>query len=623
MRPRSEPRMAFRPRATSHRWAIPWVASLFLLTLAPLPAGAQGVTVSVGVVQDTVAITPGTFPISHVVFVVMENHAYDNYYGVYCQKVGTNCPVAGNGIPPGTCVNMTPGSSAGGCVRPFALNASFVLHSDGAGHNWLASHTSYDNGLMDGFYQAAGHSKNVLGYYNGTTLPTYWDMAEQFGLGDNFFSSALSFSLPNHWFAVAAQAPVASEDPPGGTYPQLGTAQPLTGTEMQYLNESNATPALDDEIVNTSGTWKYYDYGLQNGSYDYAVNQTVLGNASFPSIFDYWNPLIAKAESWGPGFASHFVPRDQFFNDTANGSLPQLSWIIPGYYQSDHPADDLNNGEAFIASILGALQNSSEWKSTAVFVTWDEYGGYYDHVAPPQLDAYGLGFRVPLLVFSPYTPEGYISPTFTSFESVLRFMEWRYSLQNLSYRDGLANLPLDFFDINATARAPDPIAYGTPYPMKEQIQALKRVSGLSVTTSTAGATLSWKEAAGGAPVASFLVKYWATKPAVTTLQVPRTQSSLAIGKLRCNTTYNFQVTESAGNSHSSPVIVSATTGACVAVPFNSLSYQNSVPGAVGDRARSVPMDVREARPVRRPRLLRPEPRPRPAAAASPSLEPVE
>lgn len=592
--------MRNRRAGLARLWVVPWVASLFLLTLLPLPTAAQGVTVTVGEVQNTVEITPSKFPISHIVFVVMENHAYDNYFGVYCQKIGTNCPVAGNGIPAGDCVNMTPGNAAGGCIKPFPLNASFVIHSDGAGHNWGSSHTSYDNGLMDGFYAASGRNKNVLGYYNATTLPTYWDMAEQFGLGDDFFSAALSFSLPNHWFVLAGQAPVASENPPAGDFPSLGTARPLSGNEMQYLNESNATPAIDDELVNTSASWKYYDYSLQNESYSYALNQTVLGNTSFPSIFDYWNPLIGKAQTWGPTFASHFVPRDDFFNDTANGTLPDLSWIIPGYYESDHPDDDLNNGETFIASILNSLQNSSYWKSTAVFVTWDEYGGYYDHVAPPQVDQYGLGFRVPLLVFSAYTPEGYISPTFTNFDSVLRLMEWKYSLQNLTYRDGLANLPLDYFDLNATPRAPDPVPFGTPYPMPEQIQSLKRVSGLSVTTSPNGANISWKEAPGGAPVAAFTLKYWATKPAATIVSVPRTESTLAVTKLRCNTTYSFQVIESAGNSHSSAVTVTATTGGCVAGPFSPLAYQNSVPGAAVDRTPGLPSEARDPRSTPRP-----------------------
>ena len=251
---------------TNRRWTIPLIASLFLLTLVPLPAGAAGRTVTAGVVEHTTMITPGTFPISHVVFVILENHAYDNFFGVYCQKVQSNCPVAGNGIPAGTCVNIVPGSASGGCIKPFALNESYVATSLGGSHNWGSSHKSYDNGLMDGFYAASPHIRQVLGYYNGTTIPTYWDMAEQFGLGDNFYSPALSYSLPNHWFAVAGQAPdrlrVARPAPSNGK----GVAQPLTGSEMQYLNQSNNTPGIDDLLVNSSFTWRYYDNSLMNAS---------------------------------------------------------------------------------------------------------------------------------------------------------------------------------------------------------------------------------------------------------------------------------------------------------------------------------------------------------------------
>ncbi|MCI4336612.1 MAG: fibronectin type III domain-containing protein [Thermoplasmata archaeon] len=534
---------------------------LLAIVLIPYLPSNSGEQVSYGHLTPAVAIIPSTFPIQHVVFVLLENHAYDNYFGVYCQALSSLCPVTGNGIPAGDCVNMTPGSVTGGCIRPFALNASYVNVSLGGSHNYGASHKSYDGGKMDGFYAAAPHLKQVLGYYNGSTIPAYWNLAESYGLGDNFFSSALSYSLPNHWFMVAGAAPLESENP-FGAFSRQGVAAPLSGGEMQYLNQSNATPALDDELVNSSTTWRYYDDSTNNQSFLAALNETVHGVNSQPSVFDYWNPLISKAETYNYNLNSHFVPRGNFFNDTKNGTLPNVSWIIPAGFMSDHPPDNLNNGMGFVSSIADAVMNSSLWKSTAIFVSYDEYGGYYDHVAPPQIDQWGLGFRVPVYVISAYTPEGYISHVQTRFESVLHLMEWRFGLSNLTFRDGLAALPLDYFDLNATPRAPDLITMGNPYPMPQQIQLLKRVSGLTIVTSPTGANLTWGETSGTAPVAGYNVRYGTAHGHITSANLPRTQTSLAIAGLACNSTYSVSVLSFAGANRSIAVTLRATTGSC-------------------------------------------------------------
>lgn len=553
--------MSRQLRRTGLRLVVAGLAVLLAVLLVPYVPTASGESVSYGTVTPATAITPSHFPIQHIVFVLLENHAYDNYFGVYCQNISSLCPMTGDGIPAGECVNITPGSAAGGCIKPFALNESYVNASLGGSHNYGASHKSYDNGLMDGFYAAAPHIRQVLGFYNGTTIPTYWNIAESYGLGDNFFSSALSYSLPNHWFPLAGQAPVASEAPPSGAFARQGVAAPLTGSEMQYLNQSNATPSIDDELINSSISWRYYDEVTNNLSYLQALNQTVTGNNSQPSVFDYWNPLISKAETYNYSLNSHFVNRDNFFNDTANGTLPNVSWVIPSNTESDHPPDNLHAGMQFVSSIADAVMNSSLWKSTAIFVSYDEYGGYYDHVAPPQIDQWGLGFRVPVYVISAYTPEGYISSVQQRFESVLHLMEWRFGLANLTYRDGLATLPLDYFDLNATARAPDPITVGAAYPMVQQTQLLKRVSGLKIVTTANGANLTWGESRGTAPVAGYIVKYGGPHH-TTSVRLPRTQTSISVPGLLCNTSYAFSVVTIAGANQSPTTTIKATTGSC-------------------------------------------------------------
>lgn len=553
--------MGHSRRRRGLRLVVVALAVLLAILLVPYVPTATGEAVAIGVVSPSAAITPAQFPIQHIVFVLLENHAYDNYFGVYCQNTSSLCPMSGNGIPAGECVNMTPGSAAAGCIKPFALNESYVNASLGGAHNFGSSHKSYDNGLMDGFYAAAPHIRQVLGYYNGTTIPTYWNIAESYGLGDNFFSSALSYSLPNHWFPVAGQAPVASEAPPSGAFARQGVAAPLTASEEQYLNQSNATTSIDDELVNSSLSWRYYDEVTNNQTFLQALNETVVGNNSQPSVFDYWNPLISKAETYNYNLNSHFVNRQNFFNDTANGTLPNVSWIIPQNTESDHPPDNLHAGMQYVASIADAVMNSSLWKSTAVFVSYDEYGGYYDHVAPAQIDPWGLGFRVPVYVISAYTPEGYISGIPQHFESILHLMEWRFSLANLTFRDGLATLPLDYFDLNATARAPDLVTAGAAYPMVQQPQALKRVSGLKIVTTSTGANLTWGESKGTAPVAGYVVKYGGPHH-TTAVRLPRTQTSIGVPGLLCNTTYTFSVLTFAGANQSPATTLRATTGSC-------------------------------------------------------------
>ena len=539
------------------------ITCLFLILLVPVPSASSDETATTGVLLVPQSIQPSTFPISHIVYVMLENHAYDNYFGTYCTTTGPYCALTGNGIPSGACVPRNPTLPSSGCVKPYALPQSSVYFSTGGPHNWPASHTSYDNGSMDGFIQAA-NTKAVVGYYNGSTIPAYWNWAEQFALSDDFFSSALSFSLPNHWFAVGAQAPAISEDPGvnGSIFVGHGVPAPLNpGTEL-YLNESNATGAIIDEFRNSSVSWKFYDSWLVNATYQQAVNRTVHGNASQPGVFDFWDPLAAKATTYTPAVEPYFANRTDFFTDAAAGRLPSFSWIIPSFNESDHPPANISLGESFVSQIFNAVENSSEWSSTAVFVTWDEYGGYYDHLAPPQVDANGYSFRVPLLVVSPYTPVGYISHSFGHFESVLKLAEWKFGLANLSTRDGLATVPLDFFDLNATARGVDHVSAALRYPTPLPPQHLLRPAGLTVKTTRTTASLTWSEATGGAPVAGTTVRWGTSASSLSATTVPRTQSALTFAGLNCNTSYTFSVTSFAGNSHSPSASVHAKTSAC-------------------------------------------------------------
>ncbi|MCI4350811.1 MAG: hypothetical protein L3K15_04790 [Thermoplasmata archaeon] len=388
--------------------------------------------------------------IDHIIFVVMETHAFDNYFGRYCQVTGPVCPNTSIGIPAGTCVPKDPVHPLNGCIRPYNFTSANLV-TGSPPHDWPSSHAAYANGSMNGWYHAENMGRTPFGTYNGSVLPVYWDMAQKFGLGDNFFSSTLTYSLPNHWYIIAGDTPAIIHK---GNLNNFNIFQ-----KHRYLDQANATPTIEQELArHTNVTWTYYDWNLRN--YSSAISSTVTNTPG--SAYGIWNPLAAKHQSYA--HPQHFAPIPTFFSDL-NHTLPNISWIIPPANLSDHPPHNLTFGENFLASVVNGVERSSYWNSTAIFVTWDDYGGFYDHVAPPQVDGYGLSFRVPLLVISPWTPAGYVGNGQLSFDSILHFQEWRFGLGCLTSRDCNATMPVGFFDFSIH-RAPVPFssAQSAEYP---------------------------------------------------------------------------------------------------------------------------------------------------------------
>lgn len=419
-----------------------------------------GYSVAVAPVPPPSKLAQFSSHISHIIFMMQENRAFDNFYGSYCPSTSTYCPNAVNGIPVGTCVPLYPGTTNHLCHRPYPISARWLSTPD-LPHDWYATHTAYDHGKMDNFF-VAEYGNQTFGHYNGTTIPVYWDLAEQYGLADNFFSSAMSYSLSNHWYMVGSSAPKVGElqFPPWAS----------VNIQHQYLNQSNKTPTLEDRLINSTVSWNYYDFSLS--LYKSAINN--YGCCGGGGAYDFWQPLATRHQSYAPTVRTHFAPQSQFFTDAANGNLPNISWMIPTAWQSDHAPSNLTDGQNWSASVVNALENSPEWNSTVLFITWDEYGGWYDHVAPPHLDGIGDSLRVPLLAISPWVKQGIVDHTQMDFGSVLHLMEQRFGLQCLGGRDCNASLPLGLFDFGHGPRAPITIApYGTAsYPMPLQSSGL-------------------------------------------------------------------------------------------------------------------------------------------------------
>jgi phospholipase C len=327
--------------------------------------------------------------IDHILFLIQENRTFDSYFGTY--------PGA-EGFPQGLKVPLQPGGTP--TIAPFHLT-SRSTHS--MPHRWAAAHAAMNGGKMDGFIEAE-HSMNTMGYYDGTDIPNYWAYAGQFILADNFFSSLAGPSLPNHLYTVAAQS--------GGLVDNM-KQPPAEGFDFSTMAE----------LLGASGiSWKYY------------------GGDADPEAFGFWNPLPGfKTFMDSKELRSHLVDNTEYFHDLREGRLPAVAWIVPNFTESEHPPADIQLGMWYVTSFVNALMKSQYWQNTVLIITWDDYGGFYDHVAPPQVDKYGYGPRVPAIIVSPYVQPGLIDHTLYDFTSVLRFIEDRFNLKALTDRDKNAN----------------------------------------------------------------------------------------------------------------------------------------------------------------------------------------
>jgi len=374
---------------------------------------------------------------------MQENRTFDNYFWTYPGQVG---------YQPSLCMPLDPLQPSEGCLKPKPATST-KLKGD-LPHDWASSLVSYDNGSMNGFLEATKQNPDVMKYYGNKTLPYLWDYAEHYVLADQFFSSVKSYSQPNHWYMIAGTSPQVS--PSQGKAEEEkscydATTKQLTMSTCAYINEAQEIPTMADELTANGISWKYYDQPIPR---DATLAKAIKGCAGC-NPWNYWNPLDAKNSSYtNPAYSDNIVARKQLFSDLSHGTLPQVSWVIPSAQISDHPPANVKLGMWWIADIVDSVMKSKYWDSTAIFVLWDDYGGFFDTVAPPSVDGYGLSFRVPALIISPYAKSGYLDHTVYSFESTLKFIEWRFGLPSLTARDATANNPLNAFDFGQQPNAP-------------------------------------------------------------------------------------------------------------------------------------------------------------------------
>jgi len=331
---------------------------------------------------------PGTTPIRHVVVIMKENHAFDNYFGTFPGVYGTPSAMS---LPDGR----------GGFVRPHWINTTWTPDLP---HSRAAMIEAYHNGSNDLFAvvaesQAPGLGNVSVGYYDRRQLGYYWSLAENYTIGDRYFQSMLGPTVPNRLFSFA------------------GTNDGLESNAIWLANISSST--IFGQLQSRGISWRYY----------YSPGVLV---APLPTYF----PEVASH----PDMRARVVPMDELSKDLSSGNLAQVVYVDPSehFLISEHPPEDVAAGEAWTKTLMEAIMSSSSWSSTAIFLTWDEAGGFYDHAPPPQVDYWGYGFRVPMIVVSPYARRGFVDHDTMDHTSILKFIADNWQLPYLTEREARA-----------------------------------------------------------------------------------------------------------------------------------------------------------------------------------------
>jgi len=377
----------------------------------------------------------GIHKIRHIVVIMQENRSFDSYFGTY--------PGA-DGYPRvhGKIAVCVPDPTAGTCQRPYHDTAN---RNFGGPHDHLDAVDDIAGGAMNGFIRRAEAGRtmfchkhinsphcslsptapDVMGYHNAREIPNYWAYARHFVLQDHMFQPDTSWSLPAHlflvsgWSARCSQATVPAScvnavqdpgSPPGEPQNRTGAVPHYAWTDLTYLLHKHHV------------SWRYYvAAGGQPDCTDNAMFcAPVPQKASTPGI---WNPLPWFDTVRQDEQLHNVTPLANFYADARDGTLPAVSWINPAEAVSDHPPALVTAGQAYVTGLVNTIMRSTSWSSTAIFLAWDDWGGFYDHVVPPKVDVNGYGLRVPALVISPYAKRGFIDHQVLSFDAYLKFIE--------------------------------------------------------------------------------------------------------------------------------------------------------------------------------------------------------
>lgn len=336
--------------------------------------------------------------LQHIIIIMQENRSFDAYFGTY---PGANGIPMVNGHP--TICNPDP--LHGGC----AYSYHDVTDSNyGGPHDTVNMKADVDGGAMDGFVRQAEltnpFTQSVMGYHTGLEIPNYWTYARAYVLQDALFAASTAYSTPQHLFLVSNWSANCSvlNDPTSCSsgYSDVGN-QPgsFAWTDITYL------------LHKAGVSWKYYVFSGQSpdvinpeedgGMRGRYANQNAIKESD-------WNPLPYFSDVIADNQLNNIVDGTKFYADAANGTLPAVSWVVPTQQYSEHPTASVRQGMFYVSGLVNSVMKSKDWNTTAIFVVWDEWGGFFDHVPPTKVDWGGYGIRVPGLVISPWARHNYI-----------------------------------------------------------------------------------------------------------------------------------------------------------------------------------------------------------------------
>src|SRR5437867_3358600 len=356
-------------------------------------------------------------PLNHVVISCQENRSFDHYFG-FAPWVGPYGPPPGYAQPDGN----------GGSVAPYRFTE---LGTPDIGHSWGAVHGEYDGGAMDGFYTTDGIW--AMGYYTAAELPFHYSPFDEFTLCVSYFCSLLGPTWPNRFYLAA------------------GTSGGITTNGVWGYGVFDYPMILD--LLDAKGvTWKVYNIGWDSVPY---------GNTD--NVFVFWKRWAHDQRTLGS--------KGDYLNDLQRGRLPEVSFIIPSFARGwdEHPPADVSVGMGIQQELVTALQQSSAWSSSAYIITYDEAGGYFEHVPPSQLDAYGLGIRVPTWVISPFAKPAHLEGTLYEHTSVLKFIEAVFGLPTLASVNHQFDVSTPGGPNNEAANGQ---AFGPPAPPRDGLRSI-------------------------------------------------------------------------------------------------------------------------------------------------------
>jgi len=413
-----------------------WSARAAMTGIALLAAACS---TTPGGPSPSAATSPvGIHKIKHVIVILQENRSFDSYFGTF---PGADGIPMHNGVP-SVCV---PDPQTGTCVQPYVDHADV---NGGGPHGATNAAADIDSGKMDGFIGQEVASRkgcteptnpacsnmttsDVMGYHTQSDIPNYWAYAKDFVLQDHMFEPNASWSLPAHLFLVSEwSAHCTHHDNPASCTNALQSPGTPPNTNPIPAGAQANRPApiyawtdLTYLLHKDKVSWGYY---VVPGSEPDCENDAsvscapVKQNSETPGI---WNPLpffdtVRNDEQLG-----NIQPSDNFYAQAKSGSLPAVSWVVPSGEVSEHPPSPVSFGHSYVTSLVNAVMASPDWNSSAIFLSWDDWGGFYDHVAPPSVDENGYGLRVPGIVISPYARAGYIDHQVLSFDAYDKFIE--------------------------------------------------------------------------------------------------------------------------------------------------------------------------------------------------------